>query len=188
MFLLNHKTVEAVRGKLRSSDTDETILQKIYEAESVVAAQKDAEIKKNLESIDALKPESKEYQEELKQKAIDLVRSVPLQDRNVLSQYVARRKIVLELFGKILRRELERFENGKHIDENVLHNLIFQQHSEDPGSSDLWLINEELIYLACPSGHLRRGDMRGAGAFVPPADLQRPFPLFGASHGGEAAP
>ena len=28
---------------------------------------------------------------------------------------------------------------------------------------------------------------RGAGAFVPPADLQRSFPLFGASHGGEAA-
>ena len=26
---------------------------------------------------------------------------------------------------------------------------------------------------------LRRGDIRGAGAFVPPADLQRPFPLSG---------
>ena len=29
--------------------------------------------------------------------------------------------------------------------------------------------------------------MRGAGAFVPSADLQRSFPLHGASHGGEAA-
>lgn len=147
MFLLNQKTVEAVRGKLRSSDTDETILQKIYEAESVVAAQKDAEIKKSLENIDALRPEADGYQDELKQKTMELVRSVPLQDRNVLSQYVARRKIVLELLGKILTRELERYKNGESIDENVLHNLIFRQHSDDPASSDLWLINEELIYF-----------------------------------------
>ena len=40
-------------------------------------------------------------------------------------------------------------------------------------------INAVAPPLACPSGRLRRGDMRGAGAFVPSADLQRPIPLSG---------
>ncbi|OQX98564.1 MAG: hypothetical protein B6I24_05095 [Bacteroidetes bacterium 4572_128] len=38
-------------------------------------------------------------------------------------------------------------ENKRNIDENLLHNLIFQQSSNDPEKSDLWLINEDFIYF-----------------------------------------
>jgi hypothetical protein len=46
----------------------------------------------------------------------------------------------------ILSNELEKVENGGKISEEILHNLIFQQSSNDPENSDLWLINEEFIY------------------------------------------
>ena len=65
----------------------------------------------------------------------------------VLAQYIARRKIVLELFDKILSRELKNLKEGGRIDEDVLHNLIFQQTSTNPEQSDLWLINEEFVYF-----------------------------------------
>lgn len=43
--------------------------------------------------------------------------------------------------------EEQRLKSDKTIDEDVLHNLIFQHHSQDTGDSDLWLINEEYIYF-----------------------------------------
>lgn len=55
--------------------------------------------------------------------------------------------MVLELFQKILDSETNKLRNGGRIDEDVLHNLIFQQSSNDPMNSDLWLINEEYIYF-----------------------------------------
>ncbi|MGL5920172.1 MAG: hypothetical protein ACRCZQ_06700, partial [Bacteroidales bacterium] len=58
-----------------------------------------------------------------------------------------RRKLVLELFQKILKNETDKLRDGRRIDENVLHNLIFQQSSKDTTNSDLWLINEEYIYF-----------------------------------------
>ena len=148
LFLLNKETVDAVKVKIRNSDSDEAILQTIYEADGRVAAKKDAEIKKQLESIETLRPEDPDYQEKLLEQAGSLVMQVPLQNRTILSQYIARRKIVLELFEKILKRELDRYQHGDRIDEKVLHNLIFRQHSEDPSSSDLWLFNEEFIYFS----------------------------------------
>ena len=62
-----------------------------------------------------------------------------------------------------------------------------------------YLPSEPQAVLRCISGPARRSARdnplncqqrplpRGAGAFVPPADIQRPFPLHGASHGGEVA-
>ena len=81
------------------------------------------------------------------------MRTIPLQNRTALSQYVARRRLVLEIFDKILNRELENLRKGGRIDEDILHNLIFQQSSEDAESSDLWLINEEYIYFKGVSEH-----------------------------------
>ena len=36
---------------------------------------------------------------------------------------------------------------GRNIDEKLLHNLIFQQSSNSPNESDLWLISEDFIYF-----------------------------------------
>lgn len=147
MFLLNAETVNGIRSKIKNTDTDETILKKIYEADSQIKARQDADIKKQLDEIYALSPSADNYQEELDRRAEKLVLSVPLQNRTALAQYIARRKIVLSLFQKILDRNLKGLKDSERIDEKVLHNLIFQQSSDKPEDSDLWLINEDFIYF-----------------------------------------
>lgn len=152
MFLLNNKTVESIRKKIKNTDSDEKILKTIYEADSEMEAEKDNQIKEKLESLRTLTPDKTEnYQEELQKMVDEFVKLIPLQNRTALSKYVARRKLVLELFRQILNKELDAVRNKKkeRIDEKLLHNLIFQQSSESdsPEDSDLWLINEEYIYF-----------------------------------------
>ena len=147
MFILNPETVNTLKTKIKNTDTDEQILQKIYESDAKIKAQQDAEIKQQVENISALVPTDANYQDRLKEHIDEFVRTIPLQNRTALSQYVARRKLVLDIFEKILDGELERLRNGERINEDILHNLIFQQHTEKPEDSDLWLINEEYIYF-----------------------------------------
>lgn len=140
MFLLNPQTVEALKTSIKNTDTDAQILQRIYERDAKIKAQQDAAIKQQIDGISALMPTDADYQERLKEQINEFVRTIPLQNRTALSQYVARRKLVLEIFEKILR-------NNRRINEDILHNLIFQQNAENPEDSDLWLINEEYIYF-----------------------------------------
>lgn len=153
MFLLNPETVESLKSKIKTTATDEDILQAIYKSDADIKAKQDAEIKQQITEIEALVPTDDDYQEKLKEKVNDFVRTIPLQNRTALSQYVARRRLVLEIFDKILNRELENLRKEGRIDEDILHNLIFQQSSEDAESSDLWLINEEYIYFKGVSEH-----------------------------------
>lgn len=152
MFLLNSKTVNSIRKKIKNTDSDEKILKTIYEADSEIEAEKDNRIKEQLKELQSLTPDKTEnYQTELQKKVDELVTLIPMQNRTALSKYVARRKLVLDLFDQILKKELEAIKNKKkeRIDEKLLHNLIFQQSSESnsPEDSDLWLINEEFIYF-----------------------------------------
>lgn len=147
MFLLNPDTVSTLKTKIKNTDTDEEILHKIYKSDAEIKAKQDAGIKQQVEEIEALLPTDDDYQEKLKAKVDEFVRTIPLQNRTALSQYVARRKLVLVVFEKILNKELEKLRNGGRIDEDILHNLIFQQSSDSPNDSDLWLINEEYVYF-----------------------------------------
>lgn len=147
MFLLNDKTLNALKNKIKIGDTDDTILRKVYEADAKIIAKKDAEIKQQIEDLEKLVPTEKDYQEKLSQKVDKFVKAIPLQNRTALTQYVARRKLVIELFGKILNKEIEKLKEGGRIDEDLMHNLIFQQSTDNPELSDLWLINEDFIYF-----------------------------------------
>lgn len=150
MFLLNQNIVDKVRGKVRISDSDERILKLVYEAESEIEAEKDNEIKIQLNEIKKIIPSRGEhYLQELNKKADELMLTIPIQNRNSLSKYVARRKIILQLFDHILEEAMKLQKEGKEIKESLFHNLIFQQASscESPEESDLWLINEEYIYF-----------------------------------------
>lgn len=150
MFLLNQNIVDKVRGKVRISDSDERILKLVYEAESEIEAEKDNEIKMQLSEIKKILPSRGEhYLQDLNRKADELMSTIPIQNRNSLSKYVARRKIILQLFGHILEEAMKLQKEGKEINESLFHNLIFQQASscESPEDSDLWLINEEYIYF-----------------------------------------
>ncbi|MDD2855722.1 MAG: hypothetical protein PHU01_09355 [Desulfuromonadaceae bacterium] len=146
MFLLNEATFKTMSISL--DDSEKEILEKVYIADSKIIAKKDAEIKKSIDRLNELDPADSQYQNNLSSITSDLVKAIPLQNRTSLTHYVARRKLVLDLFSKILSRELDIQMTGKrNIDEQLLHNLIFQQSSTNPEESDLWLLNEDFIYF-----------------------------------------
>lgn len=148
MFLLNDETLNSLKNKIKIDASDDAILQKVYETDVKIIAKKDAEIKRQIEALDGLNPAQEDYQENLSSKINELVKTIPLQNRTTLTQYVARRKLVLELFSKVINRELEiQQTSNKSIDEKLLHNLIFQQSSDNTEESDLWLVNEDFIYF-----------------------------------------
>ncbi|EGV36426.1 hypothetical protein [Neisseria weaveri] len=147
MFLLNQRTLDKLKGKIDVNSTDEEILKKVYQADAEIIAEKDAELKKVVEQVEHLNPKDKHYQDILLRTIDDFVKTVPLQNRTALTQYVARRKLVIDIFQKILDKELDNLKNNGRIDEDLLHNLIFQQSSNDTENSDLWLINEDFIYF-----------------------------------------
>lgn len=147
MFLLNPETVNAIRSKVKKHSTDADILNLVYKSEVEKIANMDASIKKAVKDVEALDPLKPQYQDELHQLVDEFTAMLPEQNRNALSKYIARRKLVLELFEKILDNDTNSLRGGKRIDENVLHNLIFRQHSIDPQGSDLWLLEDQYLYF-----------------------------------------
>jgi hypothetical protein len=145
IFLLNDETIK--RANIKPADDEAVVLEKIYKADSELIAKKDIEIKKRIDELNKLTPDRVDYHNKLEKEVKELTKVIPLQNRTSLTQYVARRKMVLELFQMILDKETEKFKNGGRIDEEIMHNLIFQQSSNNPEESDLWLINEESIYF-----------------------------------------
>jgi len=146
MFLLNKETVQSI--SIHIDEPEEKILEKVYAADSKILAKKDAKIKKYIDKLDNLDSSAKNYRREFDSLTSDLVRTIPLQNRVALTHYVARRKLVLELFEKILNKELDAQQNSSRcFDEKLLHNLIFQQSTDCPEDSDLWVINEDFIYF-----------------------------------------
>lgn len=147
MFLLDPNIIKSLRKKIYITDSDDEILRKVYQEEMKSIAKVDAEIKKKVKELSSLDPSNNDYQNELSNQVDDFIKVIPQQNRSALAQYVARRKLVLDLFDKILFKEIEKLSNSERIDEKILHNVIFQQSSENPGESDLWLIEEEFIYF-----------------------------------------
>lgn len=144
MFLLNDEFLKNISISL--NDTEESILQKVYIAESKQVAKIDSNIKNQMDQLDQLDPASDEYMNDFNECISKLAKEIPLQNRKALTHYVARRKMVLELFDKILNRKLV-IQNTdlRKKDEALIHNLIFKQKSDNPDTSDLWLLNEDFI-------------------------------------------
>ena len=147
MFLLDPATVDSIRSKVKKSTTDAEILKMVYESEMAKVADLDASIKEAVQSVEALDPSKPEYQAKLKELVDDFSVKIPEQNKSALTKYIARRKLVLELFDKVLHNETDALRGGKRIDENVLHNMIFKQHSTYPQGSDLWLLDDQYLYF-----------------------------------------
>ena len=146
MFLLDEELIKSI--KIGINDTDDQILNKFYEADAKIIAKRDAFIKQQVTDIEKLNPADSNYEEDLITQIDELVKTIPLQNRTALTHYVARRKLVLDVFEKILRKQLEiQRTTERNIDERLLHTLLFQQSSTNPKASDLWLINEDFIYF-----------------------------------------
>jgi hypothetical protein len=152
MFYFSESVSKELIKKININDSDYTILKKAYDSEAKVIAEKDAKTKEKISSINKNLNEistiSDEYQEQLKTQVDEFLKTIPMQNKMALSHYVARRKLVLELFNKIINKELDIQNKGsKSFNEKLLHNLIFQQSSSDPSNSDLWLVNEDFVYF-----------------------------------------
>lgn len=146
MFLLDEKVISEVRVSI--NDNENKILEKIYSHEARKVAKLDASIKERIERLEKLDTTSESYQEDLETEILELSKSIPQQNKVALTHYIARRKLVLELFNKILDRKLHiQKTSSKNFDEKLLHNLVFQQSSNNPEKSDLWLVNEDFIYF-----------------------------------------
>lgn len=147
MFLLDSVTVDSIRSKVKKSTTDAEILRMVYESEMAKVADIDASIKDAVQSVDALDPSQPEYQMKLQKLVDDFSIKIPEQNKSSLTKYIARRKLVLELFDKILHNEIGALRGGERIDEDILHNLIFKQHSTNPHESDLWILDDQYLYF-----------------------------------------
>ncbi|ERJ89109.1 hypothetical protein HMPREF1989_00029 [Porphyromonas gingivalis F0566] len=143
-YLLSEEALE----DLALSDSTEDVFKKAYMYDAKVLAKENAQYEESVQALNQLDPSSDNYQEELSNIVDQLVISIPTHNRVALSKYVTRRKMVIELMGKVLDRMLICQNNNKrNEDEKLLHNLIFKQHSNNPLTSDLWLINEEYMYF-----------------------------------------
>lgn len=146
LFLFNDEVLQHLSISL--NDTEDKIIQKLHIAESKISAKRDTEIFNQMNSLKNLDPADKNFDTNLTATIEKLTKEIPIQNRTALTHYVARRKIILELFEKVLDRKLLVQNDGsRNNDEQLLHNILFQQSATDPNSSDLWLINEDFIYF-----------------------------------------
>ena len=144
MFLLP----EDLEIEISINDSDKKILEKFYTAEARKKAELDSNLKNSIERLNHLDTTSDDYSNILDEEIERIVKVIPQQNKVELTHYVARRKLVLELFSLILNSKLSVQNDGsRNNDEALLHNLIFQQNTTSPDKSDLWIINEDFIYF-----------------------------------------
>ncbi|WP_155888296.1 hypothetical protein [Bacteroides propionicifaciens] len=159
-FLLDKDIIDSI--KVSINDTAETILKKVYKKQADDVAKSDALIQKELNNIKMLNPTADTYYEDLEKSANTITTEIPLQNRTALTQYVARRGIVLNLFEKALNRELNTQTTARNNDEQILHNILFKQKSNNVESSDLWMLNEDfMLYTGCSEFKLKNLEYNG---------------------------
>ncbi len=130
------------------NDDSKRILEKYYEAQAKKEAKLDATIKQSIDKLENLDTSAGNYEEELEKQINAIVKILPEQNKRTLSHYVARRKLVIELFSKINDKKLKTQNDGsREKDEALIHNLLFHQKSTNTYGSDLWILNEEFIYF-----------------------------------------
>ena len=147
MFLLDDETAKGINISI--NDSESKILEKFYEAEAKKTANVDAKIKESIDNLEHFDTTADDYTEKLESEIKKLVNIIPLQNKTSLTHYVARRKLVLDLFNKILSKKLaiQNTKKGTAFSESLIHNLLFQQQSTDSENSDLWILNEDFIYF-----------------------------------------
>ncbi|SDE93541.1 ATP-binding protein [Chitinophaga filiformis] len=143
MFLLDENYL--FRLNISINDTEEDILKKVYREESKKAATIDAQLKNSIDQLEHLDPRTNDYDIRLGQIASMLSREIPHQNRAALTHYVARRRLVLEIFDKVLQRKLTVQNAKRNEDESLLHNLLFTQRTTSSDQSDLWVLNEDFV-------------------------------------------
>lgn len=140
---------EEALAEVCPNDSPDDIVRKAYAYDAKVNANRDMNIQKSIDQIRNLNPSDDSYQKDLDKMVADLSSNMSLKDKESLSRYVTHRKLVLDLMQQILDRQLEcqGIKGKRVVDEKLIHDLLFRQHTDEPGSSDLWMLNEEYLYF-----------------------------------------
>lgn len=143
-FLISDKIFNKVTKNLNAEASPEEFLMEFYKAEAEILAKSDIEISNKFDEILNIDPSSKDCIERFNNIAKDIIQLIPIQNRNNLAQYVARRQLVLKAFENILNQNYDFSIKEKH-----LHNLFLTQGKKNNASdSNLWMLNEDFIYFS----------------------------------------
>lgn len=157
-FLLDDNDFKNVH--LSIGTTKKEILTKVYKSQATINAELDNKLDDAMVQLENLDTTTEEYEKALQNIIDDYNKSIPAKNKNQLNKYVVRRRLVLELFRKILdygtnvqRLIKDSKKSGKNDklrdkSEHLLHNLIFKRGSVDTKNSDLWLIDDEYMYFS----------------------------------------
>ena len=149
MFSLDRNVLNEVGYK--AGDSDQAILKRVYEYNANISAKHDAGLKAIIDSLKELTPGAKDFNRKLNDKIKKVTKLVPQISRTELTRYLAKRKIVLDLMQQTLDKKLYCQQNTnkrKRINnESFLHNILFNQHSDNPLDSNLWMINDDFIHF-----------------------------------------
>ena len=137
--LLNDVTVNV-------NDPNSVLLEKIYRKEAKKQAQLDAVLLEKQEKVKKLDSRSDSFQSEILHLAEDINNLIPQQNKELLSKYVTRRKIVLEMLKTILHKDLDCQNGVRNEDERLIHNVLFKQNSSNPAESNLWVLDDSYLY------------------------------------------
>lgn len=149
------------------NDSVEDILTKAYSYDAKLIAKQDAVYEEKVKELEDLNPISDTYQDDLEKLVKELSEAIPLQSKESLSRYVTRRALVLELFQKLIDKQTVVQKGAERsIDEKLIHNLIFNQHTTDSANSDMWLLNEDYLhYTGCSEYRLKEITVDGKKLF-----------------------
>lgn len=143
-FLISDEIFDKVTKKLSINASSDEIFTEFYKAEAEVLAQRDIEISKKIDAVISIDTSSKNCMQELDKLSEEIVKLLPLQNRNSLVQYVARRKLVLKAFKGILDNS-----PNPAIKEANFHNLFLTKGEDNTyNNSNLWMLSEDFIYYS----------------------------------------
>lgn len=142
-FLISDKVFDKVVKKMNINTSPETFLVEFYKAEAEILAKADITISNKIDEVSKIDTSDDNYMETLDKLSTEIVEMIPLQNRNNLAQYVARRNLVLKAFDNILNHMKD-----DEIKERHLHNLFLVKNKENTyEDSNLWMLNEDFIYF-----------------------------------------
>lgn len=129
--------------------SDEDVEVHLYRQKFAREVQTRREVKKLLTS---------EGHQDLRDKAVEIVREISESSRSELVHYVALRRSVLDIF----ERSLQRDEDGKYSSEGMVHDVIFPRKGDSDTTHfeehNLWIVNESLNFTEYLSSDLPLDD------------------------------
>lgn len=150
-FCVDEEIAKKIKSDIRIDSTTTEIINSISEQESKKIAKLNNELYLKLETIKNIDTTLNDSENKIEALTTEILNLIPQQNKNELSKYIARRKIILELFSRMLNGNMNisnKIQEEQNILEKHFHNLILKQHTKNNEDiSNLWIINEDFIYF-----------------------------------------